>query len=453
MKTFFSLIVPFIIALLTPMLALAYLDDHGPFERENLPKPFPVNECYLLEGTNTAEAQFKATSLTFTTTNSAAFPRVKVERQPEPSQTVLSVSAAAGRLLLAPTKVSDLNFYVEALTADFNRDGTADYAVLVWSGGCGLACGCCDVAFVLSNGHGFRTQTIRTWFPKGRDFIDLKGDGYCQFMHTSFVYGEEPGRDGKIHNYWVYNLFSFDGPNLKYANNMIDGFPKWVWFTHAPNHKPTTQLTNDQKRRLWKRHADILGDQEQKPCNSEGQSSKKAKDWQNLKYSFTRKEYVHPRIIEELKGWISDPDGAITSVDLLAGNDSNRFFGDFNVREADGQTWVEYDRKAGHGFFSYRYIGTSPSGIHILLCADSGGGSGVFENLMLLSLHEDVAIDGRVDSVTKRKRVILSTVGSIALGDRYSGDIVYTNGVLKIGADQSLMKHGERLAAQEIPIE
>ena len=259
MKPFFLLRVAIISVFAAPIITSAYLDDHGPFDPKELPKPFPVHECLLLEGTNTPSPELNAKSLTFAITNSPSVPRVKVERQSDLSQVVLSVSSADGELLLAPTKVSDLSFYIDALTADFNQDGTADYVVRIYSGGCGLACGCCDICFLLSDGEGFRTQTVHTWFPGTEDFVDLKGDGHCQFIHASYVHGEKTDKDGYVQTYWVYNLFSFDGPKLKYANDMIDGFPKWIRFTKNENHKAATGLTDDQKRRLWKRHADILG--------------------------------------------------------------------------------------------------------------------------------------------------------------------------------------------------
>ncbi|MGB2864215.1 MAG: hypothetical protein WBC05_12875 [Sedimentisphaerales bacterium] len=177
------------------------------------------------------------------------------------------------------------------------------------------------------------------------------------------------------------------------------------------------------------------------------------KYWQHLKYSFTRDEYVHPRIVEELLGWISDSVETITTIDLVEANDSNRFFGEVELRKVGEHTWVEHRLQNERGYFSYRYVGTSPSGIHILLCAENGGGSGVFMSVILLSLQVDTAIQGGADHIVTRERVLLHTMGSISLGDRYSGSVTYDRGVLTIGADESPMKHGGRLTRQDIPIE
>ena len=174
--------------------------------------------------------------------------------------------------------------------------------------------------------------------------------------------------------------------------------------------------------------------------------------WQQLKYSFTREEFVHSRIVKELLGWLSDSSETTTTIDLIAGNDSNRFFGEVEVRRVGEHTWVEYRRPDGGGCFSYRYVGRSPSGVHILLCANSGGGSGIFVSVILLSFRADKAIEGGAGHVKTRERLLLHTAGSIGLGDRYSGEVTYDQGVLTIGADESPMKHGGRLTWQEIPI-
>ncbi len=47
---------------------------------------------------------------------------------------------------------------------------------------------------------------------------------------------------------------------------------------------------------------------------------------------------------------------------------------------------------------------------------------------------------------------MLKTLGSIVLGDRYDGEITYDGKALRIGADQSMMKHGQRLKEEIIPV-
>jgi hypothetical protein len=84
-----------------------------------------------------------------------------------------------------------------------------------------------------------------------RDLFDLDGDGSPEFVHCMFV-GGEVGRDGKSHNYWVYNLLRFSGTDIVSANRADHRFPKWIMFSHEANHTETRQLTADQRERLWR---------------------------------------------------------------------------------------------------------------------------------------------------------------------------------------------------------
>jgi hypothetical protein len=126
---------------------------------------------------------------------------------------------------------------------------------------------------------------------------------------------------------------------------------------------------------------------------------------------------------------------------LRPANQSNRFFGDLSIKEIEREKWVWYDNPKGW-YFAYKCIGTSPSGIHILLCQDNGGGSGVFISLIFLILQTDEALKQSGEKLEKHHRVLLKTLGSIGLGDRYYGQVSYENNVLKVGKDLSPMKHG-----------
>ena len=81
------------------------------------------------------------------------------------------------------------------------------------------------------------------------DVIRLARAGRCYIVQTTFIHGEK-GRDGRAHNYWVYHLLEVDGNQVRISRRSRL-FPKWVWYTHKENHKETTQLTAEQKRRLW----------------------------------------------------------------------------------------------------------------------------------------------------------------------------------------------------------
>jgi len=165
-------------------------------------------------------------------------------------------------------------------------------------------------------------------------------------------------------------------------------------------------------------------------------------DPNQLQYSFSREEFVHPRIVEELLGFISDRYGTVTSVDLDSANRSNRFFGDVQLISAPEGMWVEHRDEDAHQFqcvsyFRYRHLGTSKSGIHILHTKWNGGGSGHFNDLCFLVFQTDDGLTLDNGSLIKRGRLILKTLGSIPLGDRYNGSIEFQGDILSVGDDQN----------------
>jgi HNH endonuclease len=182
-----------------------------------------------------------------------------------------------------------------------------------------------------------------------------------------------------------------------------------------------------------------------------GRSEGNTQPWEQLRYSFVRPEFIHPLIVRELLGWLSDRRETIVSVDLVSANQSNRFFGDSSLREQNHRVAVEWINEARESF-SYSQIAISPSGVHMVQCWDCGGGSGVFTSIVLLALECDRAFDHDASGAgLTRERVLLKTLGSISLGDRYAGEVKYEDGLLVIGPDQGWFNRGVD-ACQKIPI-
>ena len=135
--------------------------------------------------------------------------------------------------------------------------------------------------------------------------------------------------------------------------------------------------------------------------------------WQHLRYSFDREEHIHPLIVQELLGWLSDAGQPITSVDIALANRSNRFHGDFTFERCDGRTWVHWRGSEGE-YFCYSFIAASLSGVQMIECYDCGGGSGVFGSVGLFSFEGDRCLSSdSEDPLTARNRVILKIIGSI----------------------------------------
>jgi hypothetical protein len=162
----------------------------------------------------------------------------------------------------------------------------------------------------------------------------------------------------------------------------------------------------------------------------------------DVPYSFEHEEFIHPLIVRELLGWLSDRAATVIAIDLMSANRSNRFFGEFTPSVRNGRTWVRWSGETRESF-SYAYIATSPSGIRMVECYDSGGGSGVFGWVELFALERDQSVEEGVGAVSSRPRFLLKTLGSIALGDRYDGEITYSGGFLNIGADHGWFNRGD----------
>jgi hypothetical protein len=154
--------------------------------------------------------------------------------------------SADGKVLLPKTRFSGFSFEpgLAAYTADLNGDGKRDFAVYSYSGGCGLASGYCDIAFLLSNRDGYALVTVSTLWPDPGNYVVLGGKP-C-FIHTGFS-GVETCKDGKEHHFWIYNILVFDGSNMRIDNGPVSGFPRTVYYSFKPNHQETTLITDKQK--------------------------------------------------------------------------------------------------------------------------------------------------------------------------------------------------------------
>ena len=165
---------------------------------------------------------------------------------------------------------------------------------------------------------------------------------------------------------------------------------------------------------------------------------------------------VHPKIIEDMITWISDSGDQTVAINLEDSQGSNKynFYEGLSASIENKNLWVKIEHE--DGFFSYDFHGVSDNGIMVLETAEYGGGSGVFQQLMLFrikevavlelqhdTLEEDISWSPSTDygyeilksknsriSKSDKKRIYLEKVYKFLLGDRNYHSVSIDNNFL-----------------------
>ena len=178
-------------------------------------------------------------------------------------------------------------------------------------------------------------------------------------------------------------------------------------------------------------------------------------------FSFVRAPFVHPRIVKDLTTWLSDTGDQVVAVNLTDSNWSNRYHGEVEAsfERCSRVRWQGPERS----WFSYRYVGMTEAGVHVLRTSDSGGGSMVAKAVLFFVLELDYGfshgwtnfwslpaatptVPGQAGARIvrpDRQRIVLRKLGYYALGDRWSGDLAVRGNDLLIGADRGFFPRAE----------
>jgi hypothetical protein len=121
---------------------------------------------------------------------------------------------------------------------------------------------------------------------------------------------------------------------------------------------------------------------------------------------------VHPGCIRELTTELADSMPVVAGIDIVGCRDSNEYASEY---ETSGQVLRWRDPTSTRGaYFQYEYLGSLSNGVHVVMTADSGGGSGIFQSLLFLRVGQATVLeDGK-----PRVRQMLTLVGSESVGDR-----------------------------------
>jgi hypothetical protein len=170
-----------------------------------------------------------------------------------------------------------------------------------------------------------------------------------------------------------------------------------------------------------------------------------------LPYSFTREPFINPKIIEDLSTWLSDGGDQVIAINLTESQKSNRYSEKTISRWLNTEhPYVGYEgENSEHDprppFFGYQYIGTIDSNVYVLQISSGGGGSGIFENLLLVTLEKDYGLGNYFGDTTYKDtirldngRILIKKIGEIALGDRYQGELRIEGNKIFIGNDEGV---------------
>lgn len=167
-------------------------------------------------------------------------------------------------------------------------------------------------------------------------------------------------------------------------------------------------------------------------------------------FSFVRAPFVHPRIIQDLTTWLSDTGDQVVAVNLTDANRSNRYHGEVRGSSA-GCPNVRW--QGPKESFSYRYVGMTDAGVHVLRTRQRTGGTMVAVELLFVVLEFDYGFgyavldfepEGELRVArTDRQRILLRKLGAFGLGDRWDGTLAVRGNDLLVGADRGWFSQAE----------
>lgn len=224
----------------------AYNSDHGPFFDEEVIERIPV---VMMDRTLLIESDEKPWEYRFEVPGES---NIWIYAWGDEEEGFSVEVFREGQCVVERTDISGAPFLLGLwpYTGDVNRDGIPDFMIYVYSGGVGLAVGCCQVTVVLSDGEGYHLVSVGTLFPDESDYIMM--DGRSCFIQTDY-FGWEEGFDWQTQNYWVYNLLVIDGSEIRIDNSLHPDFPKTIWYSPNPNHAEADLPTEKQKDEMMER--------------------------------------------------------------------------------------------------------------------------------------------------------------------------------------------------------
>jgi hypothetical protein len=255
-----SKLFPVIFLLLIATSAQAAIDDYSPLAPNEHLTPWK-----LTPWTNQLNLAGNAKYFHFEFAESAvSYPRLYLDWDEKSMECVMQLKQRNGTVVCRASNDVSTSYNLHVFVTDLNGDTIPDYIVEDDTGDCGVSPNRI-LTFFLSTPKGYMVQSvIGNELDVLHDLVDLKNDGRPTLIYTKFIFGET-GLDGKTHNYWVYNLMSFEGGKIVSANRLDVRFPRWILYTFKPNHNAENQLSSEQRTRLWLDESKFLSQVDKSP--------------------------------------------------------------------------------------------------------------------------------------------------------------------------------------------
>ncbi len=232
---------------------LGYPTSYGPFLPGHEPAAVSLDKCELVHEVKSPDDDIIGTIRSYRLPDAKpAQKQIELLLRGTTNGWAINLRDAQGGNLLPVSFTNRMtSCQMEVFSCELNGDGQPDFIVNVWSGGCGLAAAGSEVTFLLSAKDGYRVASFYLYDFSQKDLVRFKPGGPVYFIFNDLINSDgEKTRDGREHNFWVYDLLRIEGNRFVPANAEQPGFPKWIWFTNKANHRETTQISQAQKDRL-----------------------------------------------------------------------------------------------------------------------------------------------------------------------------------------------------------
>jgi hypothetical protein len=132
---------------------------------------------------------------------------------------------------------------------DINNDSLIDIKIMAWCGGNGLAAYYHRVVYLFQRPDGtFYKSSFLNMELADYPERDLDGDGNCEIIASHHEYYKD-------HSYWVFNVYRYDGDQLRCVNNEFH-YPILVQMLYRMNYQITDKVTRMEMKKFERKVPD-----------------------------------------------------------------------------------------------------------------------------------------------------------------------------------------------------